>query len=189
MLTRDGAAKLAYRHPWLYHVVHRADEGTRETVASDGLAPGPSRHRWHPLFTPRPGHVYLATMGYISSAPWNLWRQGDEMYAVDTSLLVPDRVNPDEDNFSTHMAGACDRFNLPRPAGMELWKMFRSVVPSYGDWADQVDLGSDPAHIAHSLRHGSLAYRGVIPPTALRRWDGKQWSVLGSDPNGQEPHC
>lgn len=176
MLTKDGARRLAYKVPWLYHVVHRSEEVTRETITSDGIAPGPSRHNWHPLFRPRPGHVYLATRSYLSTRSFNLWREGDDLYAIRTSSLLAERVNPDEDHFIGSDIGMCSQFHLPPPACMDLWKMFgSSVVPSYGDWADQVELGSDPAHTVHSASRGSLAYSGVVPPKALRWWDGTRW--------------
>ena len=163
---------------WLYHVVHRADSQTRETVASDGLVSGQSRRNWHPLYRPRAGYVYLSTRRYLTEACWNLWREGDELYAVDTRLLRLARLNPDEDHFSGERAAACDQFHLHRPAGLELWDMFGArVVPSFGDWAEQIDLGSDPAHTAYSLRMGSVAYSGVVPPTALRRWSGCVWTA------------
>jgi hypothetical protein len=187
MLTRDGAQKLAYRVPWLYHVVHRSDEGARETIGSDGLTPGRSRHCWHPTFKPRQGHVYLATHRYLTAAPWNLWRKGDDLYAVDVGCLVPARINPDEDHFIEGGTGACDKFRLPRPAGQDLWKLFGpKFVPSYGDWADQVDLGSHPTHTAYSASRGSLAYSGVVPPKALRRWDevSRQWTGRSETPSG-----
>lgn len=182
MLTKDGHREMAHRWPWLYHVVHRSDDRARETVASDGLAVGQSRRRWHPLFEPRPGHVYLATHGYLTAACWNLWCQGDDLYAVSTRHLVAARINPDEDHFSAHFTPACDQFRLPPPAGESLWKLFPKVVPSFGAWADQVDLGSDPAQTAYSVRRGSLAYCGVVPPTALQRWDGTEWIDLDSKP-------
>jgi hypothetical protein len=176
MLTTDDGKELAYKHPWLYHVVWRSDERSRETVASDGLTHGQIRHRWHDLFKPRPGHVYLATHKYLSTAAWWLQRGGDDIYAVDTRHLVAARVSADEDHFTGINDAACDRFGLFRPPGMELWKTFGSeVVPSFGDWAEQVELGSDPAHVRLSVDNGSVAYRGVVPPKALRRWDGKDW--------------
>lgn len=188
MLTMDGARKLAYKEPWLYHIVWKTDQRARETIASDGLASGQVRHRWHPLFEPRPGHVYLATRRYLTAAAW--WaRSGtvDDLYAVNTSVLVPGRLNPDEDHFSAGAAVACDRFNLPRPASLDLWSIFGTkVVPSFGSWADQVSLGSDPAQTAYSAARGSLAYCGVVPPKALRRWDETAQKWIGSDANGEQ---
>lgn len=181
MLTTDDAKELAYRYPWLYHVVKRSDAAARETVASDGLVSGHSRRYWHPLWRPRSGHVYLATHGYLATRTFNLWCEGDELYAVATKHLVPARVNPDEDHFSGRWnETACDQFRLLRPPGQNLWDTFgESVVPSFGDWADQVDLGSDPATTVHSLKGGSVAYNGVVPPTALQRWDAVKEAWVG----------
>lgn len=173
-MTSESMAEMRYRHPWLYHVVWRSDECARGTVASDGLVAGELRHRWHPLFAPRPGHVYLATHSYLDEASSWIWsaQRTDDLYAVDTSHLVASRVNPDEDHFTASRSNACDPFHLQPAAGMDLWKMFGSaVVPSFGDWADQIGLGSDPAHAVHSLSGGSVAYAGVVPPKALLRWD------------------
>lgn len=172
MLTTDGMRELAYRRPWFYHVVWQPDERSRETVASDGLAPGHSRRYWHPLFMPRRGHVYLATTSHYLSEWWMQSRSGNDVYAVATRFLSAGRINPDEDHFSADSVDTCDRFRLSRPADMELWKLFGSVaVPSYGDWADEVGLGSVPAHTAFSVSKGSVAYAGVVPPKALLRWD------------------
>lgn len=172
MLTTDDGRELAYRHPWLYHVVWRADDRTRETVVSDGLTAGRSRHNWHHLFKPRPRHVYLATHSYLTEAAWWLRSVGDDLYAVDTRCLIARHVNPDEDHFAGSSANACDKFGLFRPPGMELWRTFGSkAVPSFGDWADQVGLGSSSAHTAYSLNRGSVAYEGVVPPRSLLRWD------------------
>jgi hypothetical protein len=187
MLTADGARELAYKEPWLYHVVWKSDLRARETIASDGLAPGRMRHHWHPLFKPRPAHVYLATRRYLERAAWWM-RSGsiDDLYAVSTKFLVPGRINPDEDHFSGDGITACDNLGLHRPPDMDLWRVFgSSLVPSYGTWADQVGLGSDPNHVIYSVRQGSLAYNGVVPPKALMRWDNTttKWN-LGSDPNG-----
>lgn len=171
MLTADGARELAYRHPWLYHNVWKSDEEARCTIASDGLTYGKSRHNWHPLYKPRHGHVYLATHDYLNS--W--WLQSganDDLYAVDTHILLASRINPDEDHFID-----CNRFGLHRPPDINLWKLFKSVIPSYGDWAEQVELGSNPQHVVHSINRGSIAYAGVVPPSALLRWDviAKEW--------------
>lgn len=171
MLTRDGGRELAHRHPWLYHVVWKADEKTRETVASDGLVSGTPRHRWHPVFKPRCGHVYLATHRYLGSAHWNLRHAVEDIYAVRTTALLASRVNPDEDHFTATFAPACDQFNLTRPLDHKLWDTFKDAITPYGDWAEQVGLGSDPKHTIHSINRGSVAYAGVVPPTALRRWD------------------
>ena len=40
-------------------------------------------------------------------------------------------------------------------------------VPSWGEWADGVDLGRDSSTTLYSLRMGSIAYRGGVPPAAL----------------------
>ena len=178
MLTRDGGQELAYKHHWLYHVVWRADATSRETVASDGLTAGRCRHNWHPLFKPRPGHVYLATMDYVNESVGWIRHSAEDFYAIDTRYLEAHLVNADEDHFSGGNAGSCDRFGIARPPGMELYKAFGSaIVPSFGEWAEQVELGSE-AHTRFSMDRGSIAYRGVVPPRALQRWDEerKTWT-------------
>lgn len=183
MLDRSSAARMVAQHPQLFHVVYRSDFETRRSIAENGLAPGTTRHYWHGLYFSRPGHVYLASADYLSKVRgWGCRDYPVDVYAVATESLASSRVNPDEDWFRSddwaareNMIGerqACQVFRLPFPPTMWMWDWAQHLgmarLPSYGEWADAVDLGSDPRQTAYSLQRGSVAYRGDIGPTALR---------------------
>ena len=183
MLDSTTAAWMTTTHERLYHVVYRADHESRASIEENGLVAGTLRHRWHPLYLPRDGHVYLATGECLPRVRgWGCTEYPIDVYAVDSAALAATRINPDEDWFfaddwiaSTNMIGdqhACQVFNLPLPPTQWMWQWADYLklhpLPSYGEWAEAVDLGCDPAQTAYSLERGSIAYRGDIPPSALR---------------------
>ena len=182
MLDSTTAAWMATTR--LYHVVYRADHETRQSVEENGLVAGVPRHFWGRQWWPRDGHVYLATSGYLKGVRgWGRQECPVDVYAVDSAALVASRVNADEDHFITNdwvtgganMIGdrhACQAFHLPFPPTPWMWQWAEYLklhpLPTYGEWAEAVDLGGDPAQTAYSLKRGSIAYRGDVPPSALR---------------------
>lgn len=185
MLDRNGYAELIERHPRLFHVVYRADDDSHQSVVENGLVPGVQRHNWHGLYRPRAGHVYLSTASYLSEVrTWGGWNNYPfDVYAVTTEQLTLTRLNPDEDWFRaddwithTNVVGgrhACQHFRLPLPPTSWMWEWATYLkihsLPSYGEWAEAVELGSDPRQTAYSFRMGSVAYHGDIAPAAVHR--------------------
>ena len=188
MIDRSGFGWLMATYPRLYHVVCRSDEDARESVLAHGVVTGaPARHNWHGLWRPRPGHVYLATGAYVTRVRRWAHDGSYDVFAVDTSYLTAACINPDEDHFSgpdDRIGGnnalgantigsrhACQAFGLPFPPTPWLWnwatRLNLQPLPSYGEWAEAVDLGSRPEQTRYSVTKGSLAYRGTVPPQAV----------------------
>ena len=173
--------------PKLYHVVHKADLETRRSIQDNGLVSGYSRRNWHAQWTPRPGHVYLTTDRKIGRVRnWGVTGFAVDVFAVDTSYLTRQLINPDEDWFippdyatdfgTTDVEGNAfakhplEVFKLPPPPNPWVWewaKYLGASVPSFGEWADQVEL-STIEQTRFSLNKGTIAYRGEVPPIALK---------------------
>lgn len=167
--------------PQLFHIVYRADHRTRQSVNENGLVSGSPRHFWHPLYNARPGHVYLATGQMLQKIRnWGDRSCPVDVFAVNSSVLCAARVNPDEDWFmpddmqpgnTVRGRHVLEVFGLEWPPNGWMWDWAKHLglpaLPSLGDWADALNLGSDPAQTRYSLGRGSIAYKGVIPPAAL----------------------
>lgn len=145
----------------LYHGT-RADRVDR--IYEEGLRPWDElgRHNWQreeedkpSWLTPRPGHTYLTrNREYaLRIAPRSTY--GDSsVLEIDPAHLDPQHVNPDEDSAE----GDDYRHNGP--------------FPTKGQAAEEIGLGDDPSETRHYLNNGdTLAYRGTIPPHAIKgRW-------------------
>ena len=171
-----------------YHLQCHADNDSIQSVLAHGL----ERHhrRYQGYWEARPNHVYIGRMERIRKifAGGSVLRHGEPitsgdgtpvewaLFAVDLSLVNPSRINPDEDHFGMYSpTGGIDvlrRFRLPFPPCKWAWEWAAYLgirsPGSLGAWADAIDLGRDREAVAHSARNGSLAIRGVVPPTALR---------------------
>jgi len=97
------------------------------------------------------------------------------IFSVELTQLEPKKINPDEDHFafkSKHGLEVSRRFGLPFSPSKWTWDWAQYLgitpPPSLGEWADAIGLGSDPETTRYSARRGSIAYRGVVPPSALQ---------------------
>jgi hypothetical protein len=179
MLDSTGYAELCARVPTLYHRVWDSD-GKLDSILAHGLERVESNYSG--FFESRPGCVYMGDREKVltirpeadDAKPWTL-------LAIDTTQLERQRINPDEDDFMCHnfcdapvaRAGerACRRMHLPWPPSQWLWEWARWLkipLPNLGEWSDAVGLGDDPAATRFGIACGRLAYRGVVPPGALR---------------------
>lgn len=185
MLDSTGYAELIKRKPLLVHLVWEPDQAKLDSILEHGLASGGNSH-YGSHWASRPGHVYLADAAYAVSAGHleTLRASRPRVFCVDTAKLEPASVNPDEDHFLPNNPmdlGTRNQidgrhvlryFHKPWPPAQWLreWTDYLRLpsLPSLGEWAEQSNLGHDPAETLYSIRKGSLAYRGVIPPDALR---------------------
>ena len=150
--------------PYLYHYTHPHLLGT---IKNRGIIPWnapiaePPGSEWEgQALQPRPGHVYLTSNPEVKMDAEE-GRQGQ--VAVDIRNLDPSRFMPDED-------AAVTRFpkwkeipgyeDLSDPEAIETYKYPR------GQWAEDRNL-THPAMVEDSLHHGTVAYRGSIPPEAI----------------------
>ena len=147
-----------------------------------------SRSIWqNQYYEPRPGHVYLGTYDRAQAANgaqqaekeqatggWG--QQADPQYLrVDLRQLDPQHINPDEDffdqfPFAPEVQAVTQQTPVPSPDRHALWREYHKTPrpENLGQWAERADIGNDPSQTHASLsRHGSVAYRGVIPPSAL----------------------
>jgi hypothetical protein len=182
MLDATGFAELCVRRPFLFHVVHDTQEAKLDSILSCGLER--TRSHYEGFWESRPRHVYMGSKDYVGSGYLSGLRE-DGPYSVlrvDVAKLDRERINPDEDHFQTqnfldekqrNFVGGkhvCAVFGIEFPPTHWLWEWgewLHKSVGSLGDWAEAVNLGSDPRHVRHSMRRGSLAYDGIVPPAAL----------------------
>lgn len=185
MLDSTSYAELTTSKRFLFHLVWDSDEGKFQSVKEEGLAQAEARYDG--FWRTRPGHVFMGTTKYLcfsdrDEAPWDLWR-------VDMTKLDRRKINPDEDHFlpglgtntdGNHYFGgnliegrtACWHFKREVPPTKWLWEwqeyLGLAPLPSLGEWADAIGLGSNPLETRYSIAKGSLAYEGTIPPDALK---------------------
>lgn len=187
MLDSTSYAELTTRKPFLFHLVWNSDESKFESVKRNGLAQ--AEPRYDGFWRTRPRHVFMGTTKYLrkvfsdrDKAPWDLWR-------IDVGKLDRRKLNPDEDWFlpqltmtgdnrqdfsgENFVAGrpALQHFKREWPPTKWLWEWGKYLglapLPSLGEWADAIELGSNPAEARYSIAKGSLAYEGTVPPDAL----------------------
>ena len=165
---------MAENGPYLYHVTNTRP-GVVARILSEGIVPwdkGPGALGGHATrhTEPRPGHVYLATLDVLadlrgSDLAWWLPRT----IAVNLLALDPAHLNPDEDAFinalSDSTSPSAKSLEIDNP---DIAALHARHYRSYGEWAEDFRLGSCPEHTHLSLeRNGTIAYRGVIHPSAL----------------------
>jgi hypothetical protein len=179
VIDSAGYAELLARAPTLYHRVWDSD-AKLDSILAHGLERVASNYSG--FFESRPGCVYMGERERVLSMrpeaddarPWTL-------LAIDTRQLERGRINPDEDDFMCHGfcdhalarlgERACRRSHTPWPPSKWLWEWARYLsipLPSLGEWAEQVGLGDDPAQTRFGIARRRLAYRGVVPASALR---------------------
>jgi hypothetical protein len=177
-LWKEGAVDLGWwsnfvvENPYMLHFFRDGEmlaeedpEGIRsDNIRNNGLIPykapladAPDTNFGYDDLAPRPGHTYLMHPAFHYSVDtWDT--QYDSVAVVNTAMLDPARVNPDEDWFRHNFTAWSESQGYP------------SI--SAGDWAESVDL-SDPSQVKESLTKGSLAYKGWIPPEAIEEIFGK----------------
>jgi hypothetical protein len=183
------AALLAHRST-LLHLVWASDKAKLESILSNGLTRETSSYSG--FWESRPGHVYLAEPRTVRKLLSNENEGRDASWAllrIDPARLDRRKVNPDEDHFLTQLitmsdntqdfhgdnfiAGkhVCSHFHREFPPSKWLWEWAEYLklapLPSLGEWADAVDLGSDEREALYSMSKGSIAYDGTVPPDAL----------------------
>lgn len=181
MIDGTGYAELLARSPHLFHLVWGSDEAKLESILGNGLARAGSVYTG--FWESRPGHVYLGGLGFVNE----LFSSGKQarglasaLLRIDTSRLERPKINPDEDHFLTqnfgganYIAGkhACSFFHREFPPSKWAWEWAEYLeigpLPSLGQWADAVDLGSDARETRYSIAKGSLAYAGTVPADAI----------------------
>lgn len=184
MIDGDGFAELAARRPRLYHRMWGSDEAKVASVLEHGLESTYSGYA--DFWISRSARVFLKASQTVAepkkphglamgSASWSL-------FAIDTSQLEQRRIEPDEDCFLTHNFIDNDlarkgereakRHRIPFPPTQWLWEWARYLsipCPTLAEWADAVELGSDPQATRQTIMaNQTLAYRGVVPASALR---------------------
>jgi len=175
VIEREQLAEVAARERRFYHLAVNADGETVASVLEHGLER--TRGYYRDFWESRPGHVYLGRFPYLKRLFSR--NHGEQvkgaLFSVDLALLEPARVNPDEDHFSFYGrdgVATTQRFRLQPSPALWTWEWAAYLrmwtPPSLGEWAEQVELGKDPATTRFSIGRGSFAYRGVVPPATLR---------------------
>lgn len=159
-----------YKIPrFLYH-------GTTETVARKALVEGlkPRRmhegdHNWQHTVASSPDMVYLTD----TYAPYfaGTAAYGDERWGIveiDTTKLVHSKFRPDEDCLEQGTRTLPNRFDGGKMNAVERTEYFR----------DNIDLFRDSYCISLETL-GTVAYKGYIPPSAIRRISIYDWKSVG----------
>lgn len=141
----------------------------------DGEDPEANPHSWGGFYQTRPDHVYLGTPGFIKPG-FHKNERDQRVYEVplrvDLRKLDPTKLKADEDQARrmwsdwisdnpTNPLGGWMEENHPPDAGM-----WGPGLQDLGNWADEVDLDEEP-WVNDSLREGSIAHEGPIPPEAI----------------------
>lgn len=119
------------------------------------------------FYEPRPNHTYLGTQDYINRMGYG--KRDSTPLRIDLRKLDPRNFNADED----HWHGV--EVNRNHPAVQSVFEhdpppdnsSYGDNDMTLGDWADQAQLGQDPAETHYSMEQGSIAHHGVIPPEAI----------------------
>jgi hypothetical protein len=183
----------------LYHM-----PGSFEAVAGiarRGLVPGSElgQRRYSDFYSARPGCVYMATGASLITMPTFV-----PVLTIDTAHLDPELVCADEDHLAIYTWGCREDthveigYELPdcftRRNGRTYWNpdgpLERPPVRIYqggaslGAWAARnAHVLDRPDAAALSLRLGSCAYKGAIPPEAIGVNDDKvvDWLLLRTE--------
>jgi len=184
LIDREGLAEMVYRDRHLYHLVWDATPEKIASVQEHGLERVRSNYTGY--WESRSDHVYLGRLSHIERIFFKGVPSGQafvndaglanwSIFAVDLAALEPQRVNPNEDHFAFYSANGQEvsrRFGLPFSPCKWAWDWARylGIRPpaSLGEWAEAINLGRDPDTTRYSAAQGSIAYRGVVPPNALR---------------------
>lgn len=140
-----------------------------------------SRSNYNGFLEPRSDHVYL---GDYETAGRYAPNHTTPMLRIDLRKLDPHQMSADEDHFQNNP------YNInAQPIHPIVDKVHEYEAPpdpdyyepggqTLGQWADQIGLGNEPEETHHSMRQGSMAYNGVVPPEAIemdtvhRGWGG-----------------
>lgn len=184
MLDSAGYAELLATRPFLLHCVWDVDDAKLESITSNGLERVGTHYTG--LWCSREGHVYMGDIVNVRRAVLNAAEEKSTPYAlvrIDVAQLEREKINPDEDHFLTYDLQdfgtkntigdrhACARFGHEFPPSQWLYEWSQYLgrpLPSLGEWADGVGLGSRSAETEYSIAKGSIAYDGVVPPSALK---------------------
>jgi hypothetical protein len=186
MMDSTGFAELTTKSPVAFHLVWDASDERLDSILENGLIRDETHYDG--LWRSRLGHVYMGSLHKVKQIfgncndPTKPMRPFD-LLTVDVTQLDPRKIDPDEDYFMTgdfpETSGnkingkhVCQVFRRPFPPTVwqtEWTKYLKwDVLPSLGEWADQVGLGENPAETRYSATRGSISYNGTVPPTALR---------------------
>jgi hypothetical protein len=162
--------------PYLGHEV--AGERMIPFVLRDGLMPraltGQNRNSSNPRLHSRPNHVYLGTGLFLKQ---NFMTP---TFLVDLRKLDPARFDVDEDRVFEYLNLAAR--GLPGACELDAARPGKHDLVSGGDWADSWSALCDrPEWVMMALEMGSCAYRGTIPPRALKL-NPREYAVCDWDP-------
>jgi hypothetical protein len=179
MIDSAGFTELVTRQPVLYHRVWDSD-GKLDSILEHGLERVESIYSG--FFESRPGCVYMGDRATVldirpekddADTPWTL-------LAIQTAKLERQRLCPDEDDFLLQgfkddpdgqaAVTACRRLHVSWTPSKWLWewaRWFSIPFPNLGEWADKIGLGDDPAQTRFGISRGRMAYKGVVPASAI----------------------
>lgn len=176
------------RGPYFYHATPLAK---LPFIAKEGVKPwdetGYSQYKGGYLL-PRPGHVYIGSLAFLLASYGGMNDKDLVMIRVDLRLLDPSSLNADEDHiiggFKDPLFQTLNQDLVQPPVGEALLApggpcgdcghdcLNCSHVPTIeetrGEWAEKNSALLDTPSVSnYSLRRGSIAVRGDIPPAAL----------------------
>lgn len=167
---------------WENVAYHRTDAENLTQILTDGLVPW-NQHGYGSQddleLCPRPDHVYFGLSDFsilehelsLTQAKAGEVHPFYNVLAVDISGFNPELINPDEDAFWQH--GDWDAKHpvcrhAPVPVFMYDDLDCEQGYHSFGDWAEGIQLGSDPDHTTCGIQTSkTFAYRGVVAPHLL----------------------
>ncbi len=169
-------------HTELYHVT---DGWTWENkIRQEGLRPqgehgetsGLGLNGWaeEPKMRSRQGHVYL-TLDFDTAVDWAKQDPDLVILEVDPHKLDPQLIDSDEDAFLG--GNPITPEGVPDPRGWVL----NGDDRSWGDWADAHSEQVDSPIVVPQAMQGSrsIAYRGTIPPSAIRLVPAEEMTGAG----------
>lgn len=150
--------------PFLFHVTR---EDAVKSILRDGLRPGSERgvSTAAGFFRTRAGRVYLGdlrTLAVVKVAGARAYLRVD-LRQLDSSCLDPDEDRV-QDSFDRRGNGWVAQ---PPPTNTATTDP-EFVGQALADWADATEGFDAPEVSAKSLESGRVAYRGVVPPEAIK---------------------
>lgn len=143
--------------------------------------PVPSRSEWaNQYLRPRQNAVYMGTgrkaAGYV--------QPGGDLLKIDLRKLNPNNLVADEDAYLPNSPEP-NNFDHPHTKVREYDPpplsddYFGDQGMGLGEWADNINLGDNPAETHHSLsHHGAIAHQGIVPPEAISKADHYQPGLM-----------
>jgi transcription elongation factor Elf1 len=173
-----------------YDLLHWTKPENVASMLTGGIVPwdehpedlGKSRYE-SDEFQTRPGYVYMGTQGYQPINP----EEKLVPVRVDHRQLDPEDFEADEDWMKMMYENTDPEYEPDDP----VWE-YQPTAPSshgnLGDWANaNAEMMNDPEYTFHSYSAGSVAHRGMIPPSALSLVDGHEYPPEAYEVNPVHP--